>query len=151
MCSDIGKAKNTKFAFTILHGTEFRLKQLCCIGEFILGSFQFPLLTHTHSLTHSLLRALVVKAKNMDEFLAWTEGIGALTQREAPERYTTDEMRRRWLLKHWCALDGVAKQSIGLKDVKMWLTKVNLKLANKECKDFFQAVWSRVCFAIVAE
>ena len=82
-------------------------------------------------------------AKNTEEFVAWTEGILALTQREAPERYTTDEVRRRWLLKHWSALDGVVKQSIGLKDVKMWLVKVNLKLNNKECKDFFQAVSKR--------
>ncbi len=34
----------------------------------------------------------------------------------------------------------MTKQSLALKDIKLWLTKINLKLSNKECKDYFSVV-----------
>lgn len=32
LSSDFAKVKGSKYAFVILYGTEFRLKQLCCVG-----------------------------------------------------------------------------------------------------------------------
>ena len=64
----------------------------------------------------------------------------AHTRWTAPEMYSTEQMTERWLLKHWRALDGEAKQSLSLKEIKMWLTKINLKLSNKDCKDYFMQV-----------
>eukprot|EP00051_Salpingoeca_urceolata_P001921 m.45184 g.45184 ORF g.45184 m.45184 type:complete len:1344 (+) comp11763_c0_seq1:246-4277(+) len=97
--------------FVIMHGNEFKLKQLC------------------------------LQASRREDLQAWTDGIWHYTFVESPELYYKSHMvLERFLEKSWNHLDKMLKQSLGLKEVKMWMQKLNYKIGNRDLKDLFTQV-----------
>eukprot|EP00047_Mylnosiga_fluctuans_P014181 m.36081 g.36081 ORF g.36081 m.36081 type:complete len:289 (-) comp5374_c0_seq1:4996-5862(-) len=102
-----------KLALCIMHGTEFRLKQLCFLG------------------------------RREDEVEAWANAINYhLITENGALFYDYPLALPRWIEKHWQALDRQQKQSIVSKDIRIWLQRINYKLSPKEIKDYFQMVAS---------
>eukprot|EP00043_Microstomoeca_roanoka_P005501 m.56102 g.56102 ORF g.56102 m.56102 type:complete len:1354 (+) comp12995_c0_seq1:65-4126(+) len=97
------------YAFVILHGEQFRLKQLCLVA-------------HT-----------------IEEAEAWAEGIWQHSRFIRPDLYETHLVRSRWLQANWDELSN-GGETIGLKELKTWTTKINYKLGAKDLKDFMSLV-----------
>lgn len=89
--------------------------------------------------TEFKLRQICLVAKKKEEYHAWTDGLWTYTRTMQPVQYQTDRMTERWLQKHWEALQ-TAKHSLTLKDVKLWLQRINLKITSKDIKDAFTEV-----------
>lgn len=100
---------DSNLALVIMHGTEFKLKQLCLI------------------------------APTKDEAQAWAEGVWAYSRHVRPELYDTPFVLERWLNKNWVAL-GESRGSISMRDVKVWVSKINFKISTRELKEFFNEV-----------
>ena len=103
-------AESPQWAFCILYGNAFKLKQICAV------------------------------ARSEQEFLAWTDGLEQLTKAKAPELYTTDKIQQRWLKKTWQQITASGTHHITVREFKVWLQRANLKLATKATKDEFNTV-----------
>jgi phosphatidylinositol phospholipase C gamma-1 len=85
------------------------------------------------------LKQICCVATNREDLLAWSEGILSRCFIEAPELYSTPVMTRRWLMKWW-DMFAKGRDSITIKDVKMWLQRVNFKISNRDLKEQFARV-----------
>ena len=109
--SDNGVAKSQMgCCLTVMHGELFRLKQL----------------------------ALVSRVP--EEFAAWTEGLEQFMRSRALEHYTSDKLQTRWLKRTWQSITPAGADHITVREFKVWLQRVNLKLSAREMKDQFSAV-----------
>lgn len=106
-----GKAKSQMGnCLTIMHGELFRLKQLALVS------------------------------RSPEEFAAWTEGLEQFMRSRASEHYTSDKLQNRWLKRSWQSITPQGADHITIREFKVWLQRVNLKLAAREMKDQFSAV-----------
>eukprot|EP00054_Salpingoeca_dolichothecata_P031739 m.264485 g.264485 ORF g.264485 m.264485 type:complete len:1303 (-) comp27854_c0_seq1:245-4153(-) len=99
----------------IVYGSEFKVKTMCLYGA------------------------------NQEEVLRWTDGLWAHTRAANVETdfFSTDKIITRWLERHWSPLKNAKqerRESMTLKEVKLWMKDINLKLKNPEIKDFFSQV-----------
>lgn len=85
------------------------------------------------------LKQLCCIANTQEEFEAWTSGLRQHTPFEAPELYTSNQLLSRWLVKDWDTL-AKAQASLGLREVKTWLQRINYKISNRDAKDIFGLV-----------
>lgn len=85
------------------------------------------------------LKQLCCIANTQEEFEAWTNGLRQHTPFEAPELYTSNQLLARWLVKDWDTL-AKTQASLGLREVKTWLQRINYKISNRDAKDIFGLV-----------
>jgi hypothetical protein len=84
--------------------------------------------------------------KTLEEFLAWTDGIESYTRMKAPELYENHSLLTRWLNKHWDALLANLKSqkkgstTVTSREIKQFMKRINLNMANRELRDVFRAV-----------
>eukprot|EP00730_Choanoeca_flexa_P001991 TRINITY_DN10872_c0_g1_i3.p1 TRINITY_DN10872_c0_g1~~TRINITY_DN10872_c0_g1_i3.p1 ORF type:complete len:1382 (+),score=416.91 TRINITY_DN10872_c0_g1_i3:102-4247(+) len=95
----------------VMHGTEFRLKQLCLL------------------------------APSTSTAQAFADVLWAYSRHVAPECYSSFERKRRWLRRQWRELAGSrGAESLTLREVKNWMPKINFKPSNKETREYFDQV-----------
>ena len=108
---DKQSAKLEPLAVTIMHGKLFRLKQLCII------------------------------CNNALEADAWSRGLWHFSRIMNPKLYRAHLQTDYFLRRRWHGLTaGKTKPSIGMRDLVLFLQKINLKMPKKELKDIFVQV-----------
>eukprot|EP00038_Savillea_parva_P017361 m.19984 g.19984 ORF g.19984 m.19984 type:complete len:1333 (+) comp3742_c0_seq1:562-4560(+) len=114
--NDAGLA-DVDFAFVVIYGTEFKLRQLCLAVPEHEGGVE----------------------SRVAAFAAWTEGLLRLCAVWAPDLHTSDRQMVYWLKREWHSM-AKHHHGPGLRDIKAWLQKVSCKLSNRETKELFSIV-----------
>jgi len=105
---------NSDYAFVIIYGTEFKLRQLCLeIPEHEDGA-----------------------EARLEAFTAWNDGLLRLTAFESPGLYSTDRLISYGIQRGWASMTQNHRRP-GLREVKAWLQRVSCKMTNRETKELF--------------